>query len=395
MGRTGGDLRIWRALGPRGDGPQRTPADALSGDPRRLADRRLGSRNGVGRRGRHRREGPHRPRSDDRRTACQREAVPRPRAERRGRRAASVRRLAEACDALRRHPAPRAPRIGVAQGRSVAALAGVGRLDDGGYGADPASHGRGRQGGDRVHGRRLAARGAVRAVSRAAPFLPPELQSGYQPADRQPAREARDEPDHAAGQSREYPRRGRKPARVPATRLAGAAEQGVRRAVRLSRRERRRDRLHLPARGRRARAGRRALPHPVGGRGRGSRRRQSSYPQRPQRDARTAADPDDSRHRRGAHPSRAKPAAVVHLDQCPHRGMLRRALLCRAHRRRRDDGERLAGAGGARRPAPPRPVRRSVAGRGAAALQDRGRRRPAQDHVQDGHRHHQQLPGRL
>ncbi len=70
------------------------------------------------------------------------------------------------------------------RGRRTAPPPVRGRLVDRGSRGDPPSHGRGRQGGRRLDGRRRAARGAERHLSRHAPLLPPELQPGHEPADR-------------------------------------------------------------------------------------------------------------------------------------------------------------------------------------------------------------------
>ncbi len=59
--------------------------------------------------------------------------------------------------------------------------------------------GPGRQGADRLHGRRHAGRGAVGPLSRPAPFLPPAVQPGHQPADRQLARIPGHEPQDPLG----------------------------------------------------------------------------------------------------------------------------------------------------------------------------------------------------
>ncbi len=54
-----------------------------------------------------------------------------------------------------------------------------------------------------LHGRRHAHRGAVGPISWAASFLPANVQPGDQSADRQPARDAGDDAEDAAGQSRQ------------------------------------------------------------------------------------------------------------------------------------------------------------------------------------------------
>ena len=91
--------------------------------------------------------------------------------------------------------------------------------------------------------------------------------------------------------------------------------------------------------------------------------------------------------RRRAHPSGAPVAAHLHHPQRALGRVPRRALLRRADRRRRHHGERLSG----RRRAIADRHRRGLFGEHhrskdcVAALQEGGRRGPAQDHVQDGH----------
>ena len=68
-----------------------------------------------------------------------------------------------------------------------------------GAGAD----GRGRQGNDRQHGRRHPRGGTVETVPAVVAFLPAEFQPGDKPADRQPARGPRDEPEDPFRQSQE------------------------------------------------------------------------------------------------------------------------------------------------------------------------------------------------
>ncbi len=67
------------------------------------------------------------------------------------------------------------------------------------------------QGSRRLDGRRHAARGAVGPLSRPASFLPAELQPGHQPADRHPARDAGDDAEDPARQSRQRAGRGCQP----------------------------------------------------------------------------------------------------------------------------------------------------------------------------------------
>ena len=58
-------------------------------------------------------------------------------------------------------------------------------------------------------------------LSRPAPLLPAELQPGHQPADRLACASAGDEPEDAARQPRQHPRRGPEPERDPAARQPG------------------------------------------------------------------------------------------------------------------------------------------------------------------------------
>jgi glutamate synthase (NADPH/NADH) large chain len=73
----------------------------------------------------------------------------------------------------------------------------------------------------------------------------------------------------------------------------------------------------------------------------------------------------------------------------------RHPLFRGADRRGRDHGERLSGRSQHRRSPQSWPVRRPVAGRLFRTLSHGDQRRPAQDHVQNGHRGHQQLSRRL
>ena len=95
-------------------------------------------------------------------------------------------------------PRRRAGTHDVSRRRAASARAPV-RLVPGRPRANPAADGRRRQGAGRLHGRRHAAGGALRPPSGPAPLLPPELQPGHQPADRQFARAPGDEPEHPAG----------------------------------------------------------------------------------------------------------------------------------------------------------------------------------------------------
>ncbi len=80
------------------------------------------------------------------------------------------------------------------------------RPDDGGYGADPVADGRGRQGSDRVDGRRYPARGHFGQAAARRAILSPEFQPGDQPADRLLTRTPCDEPENALRQPRQHPR---------------------------------------------------------------------------------------------------------------------------------------------------------------------------------------------
>ena len=119
--------------------------------------------------------------------------------------------------------------------------------------------------GGRQHGRRHADRGVVYPLSRPAPLLPASVQSGDEPADRQPARNPRHDAEDPARQSRQRAGRGCEPVRPAATRKPGALERRVRRHARVHGRFRLRGGLHLPRRRRRSRAARRARAHPAGG----------------------------------------------------------------------------------------------------------------------------------
>ena len=100
-----------------------------------------------------------------------------------------------------------APRGRALRAGRTAPPAVLGRLVDRGSRDDPPSDGRGRQGSRGLDGRRRAARGAERHLSRHASLLPAEFQPGHQPADRLLARAQRHDHPHAARQSRQHPRR--------------------------------------------------------------------------------------------------------------------------------------------------------------------------------------------
>ncbi len=275
VGRAGGDLRLRRPLGDRGHGPQRPAPAALHHDDRRPADRRLRDRHDPSRRFRGRGEGPGRPRPDDRRRPARGPALPRPRDQGPARHAPRLRRMDQAPDLARF--ADRGAQAGQVRLRPRVAAPSPDqrRLEHGRARADPPPHGRRGQGGDRLDGRRHAARRAVGQVSRPAPLLPAEFQPGHQPADRQPARTPGDVAQDPARQPRQHPRRGAGAVRPAAARIAGPAQRRVRSAARLCRQVRRRDRLHLRPGHRRHGAARRAPSHLPGGRGRDPRRPRS------------------------------------------------------------------------------------------------------------------------
>ena len=143
------------------------------------------------------------------------------------------------------------------------------------------------------------------------------------------------------------------------------------------------------------RAARRHRPHPPRGRGRRARRRRPCDPDR--REGRAPAAPSIPMilATGAVHTHLAAPAAAhLHLAQRAQRRMPGRASFRGADRRRRHHGERLSRRGLDRRPPSPRAVRRSRARGLPGALQEGGRRGPAQDHVEDGHRGRQQLSRR-
>ncbi len=395
VGRPGGDRRLWRALGPGRHGPQRPAADALRGDPGRPADRRLGDRDGAGRRGHRGREGPARSRRHDRRRPGGRRPVPRQRAEGPAVVAQALRRVDQGKHQDRRADQGRARGEAGVLARGAAPPPGGRRLDAGGHGADPAADGRDRQGSGRLDGGRHPDRRAVRQVPRPAPFLPAEFQPGHQPADRQPARAPGDDPAHPARQPRQHPRRGFRAVRPPAAREPGADQRRVPRHARLHGGHRGRDRLHVPGRWRaeRARGGDRAGP--ARGRGRGARRLHSRHPLG-HGDLRRARRPaDDPGHRCRPQPPGPPAAAHLHLGQRALRRVPGRALPGGADRRRRHHHQPLPRPGGDRRSPGSRPVRRRHPRGGARPLQEGDPGRPAEDHVEDGHLGAVLVPRRL
>ncbi len=224
MGRPRRDRRHRRALGARRHGPQRPQAHALHGHRRRPAVRRLRDRHGAHRRVEGGREGPHRPRPDDRRRPDGGPLLPRPRDQGHARQASALRQVGEEHrrDRLAHQAGPRRERR--VRTRRLASASDRRRLVDGGPRAHPPAHGRGRQGADGLDGRRHADRGAVRPLPRPASLLPAELQPGHQSADRLAARGAGDDAEDAARQPRQHPRRGREPVPPAAARVAGAAQ---------------------------------------------------------------------------------------------------------------------------------------------------------------------------
>ena len=139
----------------------------------------------------------------------------------------------------------------------------------------------------------------------------------------------------------------------------------------------------------------RAGAHPARGGGGRARRLRPRDPYRRGADRRARPDPNDPGHRRGPHAPGPAIAPHLHQPERTQRGVHGHALLRRADRRRRHDRQRLPGAGGHRRPAPARAVQQGHAQGGGAALQEGRGQGPAEDHVQDGHLGHQQLPRRL
>ena len=311
----------------------------------------LGDRHGAARGGADRREGPGRPWRHDRRRPAGRQVLPRPRAEGPARRpeavwpvgaehhpsfrprgAAAVR----ACPARARRAAPAAEPVRH-HGRGSRAAAGA----DGGR----------RQGGGRLHGRRHAGRGALVALSRPAPLLPPAVLPGHQPADRFAARMAGDEPQDALRQPRQRLRRGAEPDHDPAAREPAAAEQRARGAEGALRPARHHDLLHLRRPCRARRAARRDRAHPGRGRGCGARGLRADRAERRGGVGEPGADPDDPGRRCRAQPPGAPGPAQLQLDHGALGRVPGRALCRGADRGRRYRGQPLAHRGGDRRPA--------------------------------------------
>ncbi len=190
-----------------GDRPQRAASAALHADRRRAADRRFRKRHGRGARDDDRRQGPARPRPDDRgrsrrRASCSTTARSRTASPARHDYAAMI---GEFVTHRRSAGAQGRPRHAL-RPRRADPPPGRGRADARGHGADPVADGRDRQGSDRIDGRRHAARGDLGQAAADQPVLPPEFQPGHQPADRQLARTPRDVAQDALRQPRQHPR---------------------------------------------------------------------------------------------------------------------------------------------------------------------------------------------
>ena len=211
LGRAGRDLRLRRPLGWSPAWTATAAAHALHHHRRRPAVRRLGDRHGAPRRGQiveKGRIGPGQMLAVDliegRSTTTRRSRTTWPPS---GPSASWVANITVIDDLIRRTTAsPPSSNGGAAP--PPARL----RADHGGPGADPPSHGRGRQGGGRLHGRRHAAGRAVRtSYAGPAPLLPAELQPGHQSADRFLARAAGHDAEDPARQPGQHPGRGRSP----------------------------------------------------------------------------------------------------------------------------------------------------------------------------------------
>jgi glutamate synthase domain-containing protein 1 len=180
--------------------------------------------------------------------------------------------------------------------RRPAAAPDRGGLFHRGAGDHPAPDGRGRQGGDRLDGRRHALGGAVGPVPALVPFLPAEFQPGDQPADRFPARAPGDEPEDPVRQPEERAGPGFEPDRDHHAREPGGLERPVPAADRRLRRRLPGDPLRVSG-GQRGRVvAARAEPGPGRGRGGGARGRRPRHPDRRaggRRQHRHADDPGD------------------------------------------------------------------------------------------------------
>ena len=252
------------------------------------------------------------------------------------------------------------------------------------------------EGSGRIDGRRHAAGGDFRQAAADQPVLPPEFQPGHQPADRFSLRER-----HVMSLKTRFGNlanildteggRGRvlvldSPVLTTADWLRLKAHFGARRSG---------DRLHIRHRWHRGLATRRHRAHPQRSGTGGARGQERTVPDRRKGRARP------HRHRRRAgrgrrpHPPRPARLAQLRQRQRPHRRMPRHPLLCGADRRRRDHRERLSGRSRHRRPPGTRPVRRAEPRPMPRQSPQGGRRRPAQDHVEDGDRGDLQLSRRL
>ena len=146
-----------------------------------------------------------------------------------------------------------------------------------------------------------------------------------------------------------------------------------------------RDRLHVRAR----RAGRAAggpRADPGRGRGGGARRGEPRHPQRARAGRGAGGDADDPGDERRALVADAQGPADLHLAQRALGRVHRPALFRGADRPRRDDGERLPGAGFDRRPHRARADRRARLDEAVERYRDRDRPGAAEDHLEDGDR---------
>ena len=385
VGRAGRHRRRRRQVGAGRARPQRPAADALRHDVGEPADRRLRGRHGAAGRGQDRREGPPRPRRDAGRRYGPAPGLQGPRAEGHAGGDARLCELDRAHGRARFADPPGRAGHRALPGRRIAPPPVRGGLVDRGPRDDPPSHGRGRQGGCRLDGRRRAARCTERHLSRHAPLLPAELQPGDEPADRLLARAQRDDDPHPAGQSRQHPRRDARPERDAVAAVADRAQRRVRGDAQVHGRHGRAHRLHLRSERRPRRDAPVVRAHLQGGRGRRAQRLPAHRPDRRQHRFRPRRPADDPGGRRRALLSGAPVAADLHVAERALGRVPRRALCRRHNRRRRDDGESLPRRGDDRGPPCARPVRQAVARPVSCQLQEGAGRGPAQGDVQDGH----------
>ncbi len=198
------------------------------------------------------------------------------------------------------------------------------------------------------------------------PLLPPELQSGDEPADRLAARDAGDEPEDALRQLRQHPRPRRAAGRGDGPRLAGPDQPRLGRAEGALRPRRGDDRLHVRHR-RRARGaagGDRARPR--GGRDRRALGQEPAVPDRREPGRAPRRHHHDPGRRGRAHAPRRQGAALVLEHQRALGRVPRPALFRRADRGRGHDGQRLSGAGGDRATATPAACSASAASTSAS-----------------------------